>query len=55
MSTIAGQGPGKFDDAWLCERHARPIILRDREEELLSSDDLEVVDPNADPDGPANP
>jgi len=46
---------GSFDGVWLCEWHARPIILREREEELLRGDDTEVIDPNADPDYLANP
>jgi hypothetical protein len=32
---------GQYDGKWLCEDHARPIVLRLRAEELLRGDDVE--------------
>ncbi|OIU87849.1 hypothetical protein [Microbacterium sp. AR7-10] len=37
---------GQWDNSWLCERHARPIILRERLEALLRDDVDTVDDPN---------
>jgi hypothetical protein len=40
---------GFLDDRWMCSDHARPILLRLRQEEVLNGEPFEIKDPNLDP------